>query len=112
MKITTEQYQHMQQCATATADLSARLAAAGVVCFYAGSDAIAISVPLLIGSATAGEIAKVYADLAREIPPGDMYDVDYTEPAKLELPPPSNKLESLLQHSPTTLLLLKLTLRI
>ncbi|SRR5258706_12501284 len=56
MKITTEQNQHIRQCATATADLSARLAAAGVLCFYAGSDAIAISVPLLIGSATAGEM--------------------------------------------------------
>jgi hypothetical protein len=48
MKITTEQNQHIRQCATAIADLSARLAAAGVLCFYAGSDAIAISVPLLL----------------------------------------------------------------
>src|SRR5258707_5028358 len=111
MKITTEQYQHMQQCATATADLSARLAAAGVVCFYAGSDAIAISVPLLIGSATAGEMAKVYADLAREIPPGDMYDVEYTEPVKLELPPPSSELEYRLQDFTSRLLLLRVALR-
>jgi hypothetical protein len=111
MKITTEQHQHMQQCATATADLSARLAAAGVVCFYAGSDAIAISVPLLIGSATAGEMAKVYADLAREIPPGDMYDVEYTEPVKLELPPPSSELEYLLQDFTSRLLLLRVALR-
>jgi hypothetical protein len=56
MKITPEQHEHIRQCATATADLSARLAAAGVLCFYAGSDTSAISVPLLIGSATAGEI--------------------------------------------------------
>jgi len=111
MKITTEQHQHMQQCATATADLSARLAAAGVVCFYAGSDAIAISVPLLIGSATAGEMAKVYADLAREIPPGDMYNVEYTEPVKLELPPPSGELEYLLQDFTSRLLLLSVALR-
>src|SRR5258707_13732962 len=111
MKITTELHQHMQQCATATADLSARLAAAGVACFDAGSDAIAISVPLLIGSATAGEMAKVYADLAREIPPGDMYDVEYTEPVKLELPPPSSELEYRLQDFTSLLLLLRVAMR-
>src|SRR5258708_12770145 len=110
MKITTELHQHMQQCATATADLSARLAAAGVACFDAGSDAIAVGVPLLIGSATAGEMAKAYADLAREIPPGDMYDVEYTEPVKLELPPPSTELEHLLQNSPAPFLLLRVAL--
>src|SRR5260370_21831927 len=110
MKITTELHQHMQQCAIATADLSARLAAAGVVCFDAGSGAIAISVLLLIGSATAGEMAKAYADLAREIPPGDMYDVEYTEPVKLELPLPSSELEHLLQDSTDHLLLLSVPL--
>src|SRR5258708_12414686 len=100
MKITTELHQDMQQCAIATADLSARLAAAGVVCFDAGSGAIAISVLLLIGSATAGEMAKAYADLAREIPPGDMYDVDYTKPSQLQLPLPPHDLEHLLPDFP------------
>src|SRR5258708_17015272 len=111
MKITTELHQLMQQCAIATADLSARLAAAGVVCFDAGSGAIAISVLLLIGSATAGEMAKAYADLAREIPPGDMYDVEYTEPVKLELPLPSSEREHLLQAFTRRLLLLRVALR-
>src|ERR1700730_17677858 len=97
MKSTTEQNQHIRQCATANSALSARLAAAGVLCFYAGSDAIAISVPLLIGSATAGEMTEAYADLAREIPPGDMYDVEYTEPVKLVHPPSHSELEYLIQ---------------
>jgi hypothetical protein len=111
VKTTTEQYQHIQQCAIATADLSARLAAAGVLCFYAGSDAIDISVPLLVASATAGEMAEAYADLAREIPPGDMYDVEYTEPVKLKLPSPSSELEGLLQAFTRRLLLLRVALR-
>jgi hypothetical protein len=111
MKMTTELRQHMQQCATATADLSARLAATGVACFDAGSGAIAISVPLLIGSATAGEMTEAYADLAREIPPGDIYDVEYTEPVKLGLPLPSGELEHLLQDFTSRLLLLRVALR-
>jgi hypothetical protein len=111
MKIITEQNQHIQRCATATADLSARLAAAGVMCFYAGSEAIAISVPLLIGSATAGEMTEVYADLAREIPPGDMYDVEYTESVKLELPPSHSELEYLIQDFISRLLHLRVALR-
>src|SRR5260370_25171094 len=56
-------------------------------------------------------MAKAYADLAREIPPGDMYDVEYTEPVKLELPPPSSELEHLLQRFSGRLLLLRVALR-
>src|SRR5258708_20152448 len=111
MKIKTELHQLMQQCGIGTDDVSARLAAAGVVCFDAGSGAIAISVLLLIGSATAGEMAKAYADLAREIPPGDMYDVEYTEPVKLELPPSHSELENLIQDFISRLLHLRVALR-
>ena len=111
MKITTEQNQDIRECATATADLSARLAVAGVLCFYAGSGAIDVSIPLLIGSVAAGEIAEAYAALAREIPPGDMYDVEYTEPVKLELPPSHNEMEGVLQDFTGRLLLLRVALR-
>jgi hypothetical protein len=56
-------------------------------------------------------MTEAYADLARDIPPGDMYDVEYTEPVKLELPPSHNELEGLLQDFSSRLLLLRVALR-
>ena len=111
MKILDEQKQRIQACATATADLSVLLAVAGTLCLYAGGEAIDSSVTLVVGSAAAGEMAQAYADLASDLAPGDMYDVEYTEPVELTLAPSSKEFQAVLKDFTIGLLSLRAALR-
>jgi hypothetical protein len=111
MKITDEQKQRVHVCAATTADLSVLLAVAGTLCMYAGADAIDSGVTLVVGSAAAGEMAQAYADLASDLAPGDMYDVEYTEPVEIMLAPPANEFQAALQSFTMCLLSLRAALR-
>ncbi len=111
MKLTEQQKQYIQACATATGDTTAILAAAGTLCIYAGAVAIDNGVVLLVSSATAGELVGAYTQLASELLQGDMYDVEYTEPVEITLPKSPVEFGSVLQDFSKRLLLLRAALR-
>lgn len=106
MNITDEQKLRMQACAAATANTTTVLAAAGTLCVYAGADAVNTGITLLVSSACTGAMVEAYANLANDLPQGDMYDVEYTEPIAVVLPKPSVDFGAVLQDFAKRLLLL------
>jgi len=111
VKITDEQKQRVLACAAATANTTSALAAAGTQCIYAGASAIDNGVTLLISSACTGEMIEAYTNLANDLPQGDMYDVEYTEPVEVVLPKPLVEFGAVLQDFAKRLLLLNVALR-
>jgi hypothetical protein len=111
MKRTDEQKQRLLECATATANTTPNLATAGTLCIYAGASAVDLGVALLISSATIGEMSTGYTNLATDLPQGDMYDVEYTEPVQVVLPKPLIEFGAVLQDFAKRLLLLNVALR-
>jgi hypothetical protein len=111
VKITDEQKQRLLACAAATATTTSALAAAGTLCIYAGASAVDTGVTLLISSACTGEMIEAYTNLAYDLPQGDMYDVEYTEPVEVVLPKPLVEFGAVLQDFAKRLLLLNMALR-
>lgn len=110
MKITNEQKLRLQACTAATANTTVVLAAAGTLCVYAGAGAVDTGITLLVSSACTGAMVEAYANLANDLPQGDMYDVEYTETIAVVLPKPSIEFGAVLQDFAKRLLLLNAAL--
>jgi len=111
VKITNEQKLHLQAYTAATANTTVVLAAAGTLCVYAGAGAVDTGLTLLVSSACTGAMVEASANLANDLPQGDMYDVEYTEPIAVVLPKPSVEFGAVLQDFAKRLLLLNAALR-
>jgi hypothetical protein len=111
MKRTEEQKQRLHEMAAATANTTAALAAAGTLCVYAGASAVDLGVALLISSVCTAEMSAAYTNIATDLPQGDMYDVEYTEPIVVVLPHPLTEFDAVLQEVARRLLLLTVSLR-
>src|SRR5579875_154306 len=111
MKRTDEQKQRLLACAASATNTTSALAAAGTLCLYAGASAIDPGVTLLISSACMAELSTAYTQLAVDLPPGDMYTVEDTDPIEMVLPQPGSEFGAVLQDGARHLLLLHLALR-
>jgi hypothetical protein len=111
MKRTQEQRQRLNSMTAATANMTAALAAAGTLCVYAGANDVDTGVILLICSACSGETIASYTNLASDLPQGDMYDVEYTEPVEVAPSHPITEFDAVLQDFAKRLLLLNAALR-
>jgi len=111
MKRTDELKQHLHEVAEATANTTSALAAAGTLCVYAGASTVDTGVTLLISSACIGEMIAAYTNLANDLPQGDMYDVEYTEPVEVVLSQPLIEFGAVLQDFAKRVLLLNVALR-
>ena len=78
---------------------------------YEQGSAIDTGVALLISAACTGDMSAAYTNLAGDLPQGDMYDVEYTEPVEVVLPHPLTEFEAVLQDVARRLLSLNLALR-